>query len=72
MDGLEEKYPPVPSRVFLSFLLHVDAGRQCAQLADCAERPEDRGRDAGTTLRIIHTSYIPTRSSSYLPITGHH
>lgn len=72
MGGLEEKYPPVPSRVFLSFLLPVDAGKQCAQLADWAERPEDCGMDPGTTLRIIHTSFIPTGPSSYLPITGHH
>lgn len=73
MDGLEEKYPRVPSRAFLSLLLHVDAGRQCTQLGDWAESPEDHGWDPGTTiLRITHTSYIPTGPSSYLPITGHH
>lgn len=65
MDGLEEKYPRVPSRTFLSFLLHVDA-----QLADWAERPEDHGLDPGTILRITHTS--STGPSSFLPITGHH
>lgn len=50
---------------FLPLFLYVDAGRQCSWLAGWIGRPEDHDREPGVTLRITHTSHIPTRPSAY-------